>query len=334
MKKVFVLIAIATMVFSMVFSAGNAETKVGEDKVYQLKLGHIQPTDHPNGKGAEYFAKILNEKSNGRIKVSVFPASQLGTESELFDSVALGSLDFSVIGFGDAAKQYPPFLLLDAPYLARDRDHWTRILNSDVLLEMQKGLLDAAGVGVLSNFYYGARWMTTSNLEVRKPADLAGHTIRVPDQKMYVDTLNAMGATATPMAFSEVFLALQQNVIDGQENPLATIASNSFDEVQKYLIRTEHIIGGNCFYISKKTIDKLPTDLMEIVYECGIEAGEYITKLAFAAEDRYKQVIVDNGMILIEDVDKTAFINATSNIYTNLAKTVGSKLIDDIRSIK
>ena len=222
-------------------------------------------------------------------------------------------------------------MLLDAPYLRPDRDSWVETLNGPAVKDLQSGLIEAANVRALANFYYGARYMTTANLEVRSPKDLSGHTIRVPDQKMYVDTLNAMGATATPMAMSELFLSLQQRVVDGQENPVATISANSFNEAQKYLIKTEHLIGGNCIYVSEKTMQKLPEDLQQIVVECAEEAAAYTTKLAFEAEDTCKEELVEKGMILIEDVDKDAFIKATDPIYAELAKKIDPEVIKAVR---
>lgn len=204
-------------------------------EVYKLKLGHILTADHPDGLAADEFARLVNEKTNGMVEISVFPSSQLGTAQETFDALAIGAIDFTIDGFGEPAKQYTPFVLLDAPYIADDRDHLMRILESDVVSEMYDEMSEVTDVSVLGSVYYGARYITTNDFEVRNPSDLSGKIIRVPDQSMYVSTLDAMGAVATPMAFTEVFMALKQNVVDGQENPLATIYSNKFYEVQKYL---------------------------------------------------------------------------------------------------
>lgn len=306
---------VMVLVTGLVFAGGEQENDGAAGKVYELKLGHIQPVDHPNGQGSLEFARLVEEKTGGMVKVSVFPASQLGTEQELFDSIALGTIDFATLGYGMAAKQYKPFLIFDAPYLSIDREQWVRMMESDVVQELFDGMQAKTNVRTLGAFYYGNRYLTTKDLEVHGPEDLINHTVRVPDQEMYVATLNAMGATATPMAFSEVFLALQQGVIDAQENPLATIASNKFNEVQKYLIKTEHITGGNCFYASQKSLDKLPQEYQDAIIEAGREAAAYTNKLAFEAEDRFKQELQDGGMILIEDVDKAAFQEQCQAVY-------------------
>jgi C4-dicarboxylate-binding protein DctP len=313
------LVAIASI--SCIFASGNSESSESPlEKVYELRLGHIQPATHPNGQGSEEFARLVKEKTNGHVIVSVFPSSQLGTEQELFDSVAMGSIDFATLGYGMPAKQYSPFLIFDAPYLALDREQWTRKMNSDVVQEIFDEMASKTSVITLGAFYYGNRYLTTANFPVRKPADLKNHTVRVPDQKMYVDTLNAMGATATPMAFSEVFLALQQGVIDAQENPLATIATNKFNEVQTYLNQTEHITGGNCFYASQKSLAKLPQEYQDAILEAGKEAANYTNIIAFEAEDHYKALLQEQGMILVDDVDKAAFRENTQVVYAELRK--------------
>ena len=204
-------------------AANTAAANPGDDYHAELKLAHIMPIDHPNGLGAEEFARLVKEKTDGHVTVSVFPASQLGNEKEIFDAVEIGSIDFAIIGFREPAKKYQDIGILDAPYIAGDREHLVRILNSDVVYSMfdeMEGHMGAKGIGA---FYYGARYLTTKDKLVSGPKDMKGLNIRVPDQKLYIDTLTAMGAVATPMAFSEVFLSLQQGVIDGQENPLGKI---------------------------------------------------------------------------------------------------------------
>jgi C4-dicarboxylate-binding protein DctP len=324
MKKGRIILSIALVMMasvSSIFASGKAESNDNPlDKVYQVRLGHIQPATHPNGQGSEEFARLVNEKTNGHVVVSVFPSSQLGTEQELFDSVAMGTIDFATLGYGMAAKQYSPFLIFDAPYLALDRNQWTRKMNSDVVQEIFDEMEAKTSVITMGAFYYGNRYLTTAGFPVRKPSDLTNHTVRVPDQKMYVDTLNAMGATATPMAFSEVFLALQQGVIDAQENPLATIATNKFNEVQKYLNQTEHITGGNCFYASQKSLAKLPQEYQDAIIEAGKEAALYTNEKAFEAEDHYKVLLQEQGMILVDDVDKAAFKESTKVVYSDLRK--------------
>lgn len=327
MKKKLVagLVGISILATMLIGCGGKEEVppeETGEvveqsDEVFELKLGHIMPAEHPNGLASEEFARLVEEETDGRVKVSVFHASSLGTAQEVVDSIAIGAVDFTIDGFGEPAKQYLPFQLLDAPYLAKDREHFMRILNSEAVATMYEEMRQKTGISVLGSVYYGARYITTSDFEVNSPSDLEGKIIRVPDQSMYVSTLGAMGAVATPMAFSEVFMALSNGVVDGQENPLATIYSNKFFEVQKYLVKTQHIMGGNIFLASDKTLEKLPEDLRQIVVECAAKASEFGTEKAYELEDQYLQELVDEGMILIENPDNDAFKESVKSIFEN-----------------
>lgn len=323
MKKRLALLLIGLLTFSLV-GCGNGEKstdssgsgEASSETKYELKLGHIQPAEHPLGQAAEHFAKLVNEKTNGNVTISIFPASQLGNEKEIFDAVDIGSVDFAMLGYGEPAKKFTDIGIFDAPYLAKDRDHMVRILNSDETKSLFEEMTNHMGVKGLGGFYYGSRYLTTNNKEVRNPADMKGLNIRVPDQKMYIDTLSAMGSVATPMAFSEVYLSLQQGVIDGEENPLSSIASNKFDEVQKYLIKTEHIIGTQALYISTKTLDKLPEEYITVIEEAASDSVVFANDLAFTDEDAQLLALQENGMTLIDDVDKDAFQDAVSDVYS------------------
>lgn len=341
LRSLFASITAVSLMFTFVGCSSNqksqaekpsdsAESSQATGESFQLKLGHIQPIDHPSGLGAEKFAEFVKEKTDGKVTVSVFPASQLGNEKELFDAVELGSIDMAMIGYGEPAKKFSDIGILDAPFLANDREHLVRILNSDTVQSLYNQMPDHMNAKALCGFYYGARYLTTSKHEVRNPDELKGLNIRVPDQKLYIDTLAKMGASATPMAFSEVFLALQQGAVDGEENPLASIAANKFDQVQKYLIKTEHIMGANALYVSSKTLENLPKEYVSAIEEAAKEAADWINEKSFEAEDTYKQQLVDNGMVLIEDVDKEAFKAATAPIYDDFDQN----LVEEIRNIK
>ncbi|ONI38733.1 hypothetical protein AN639_02790 [Candidatus Epulonipiscium fishelsonii] len=327
MKKKLLFLLVGAMALT---GCGGASGGDSEGDTFKLKLGHIQPAEHPVGKSAEEFARLVKEKTNGNVEVAIFPASQLGTEKEIFDSVDIGSIDLAMLGYGEPAKKFTNIGIFDAPYLAKDREHMTRLLSSnelDVIFEDMTQYMNVKGLG---GFYYGARYLTTNEAEVRTPEDIKGLNIRVPDQKMYIDTLASMGASATPMSFSEVYLSLQQGVIDGQENPLATISANKFNEVQKYLIKTDHIIGTQALYVSTKTLDKLPAEYIEAIESAADETMTFANELAFTYEDEQMKVLLDAGMILIDDVDKEAFQASVADVYADFDE----EFINKFRSIE
>ncbi len=312
----------------------EASTDEMSSETFELKLGHIMTPEHPNGLGAEKFAELVEEKTGGNVKVSVFPSSQLGNEKDIFDAVAMGMVDFAILGYGEPAKRYAPTLIFDAPFLAEDREHLVRIFNDSIVQEIFDDMAAEIDVRAIGPFYYGTRYLTTSEKAVHGPEDLEGMKIRTPDQPLYVSTMKAMGGTPVPMAFPEVYLALQQGVIDGQENPPATIATNKFYEVQSYLMKTAHIMGGNCIYVSEDTMSKLPAEYQEAIIEAGKEAADFINQTAFEAEDMYLKEIEENGVTIVEDVDRDAFIAGAQDLYSEYEKKWGEGLLEKIRTIK
>jgi len=314
--------------------ATSQESAKKDDKIYNLKLGHILTPEHPNGKGAVKFAELVKEKTNGSVNIDVFPSSQLGNEKDLFDSVSLGTVDLAILGFGEPSKRYSPLLILDAPYIANDGKHYLRILNDPIVQDMFNEMKEITNVRAIGPTYFGVRYMSTSKVAGSKPEDFAGLKMRTPDQPIFVSTIKAMGATPVPMAFPEVYLALQQGVLDGFESTPAAYATNKFYEVQKYLINTAHIIGGNCLYVSEKTMSKIPQEYQQAIVEAGKEAADYMSNLMFEAEAGYMEEITSNGVTFIEDVDKAAFIAGSQPLYDEYEEKWGKGLLEKIRSIK
>ncbi len=312
----------------------DAEEKKDDGEVYNLKLGHILTADHPNGEGAVKFAELVKEKTAGHVIIDIFPGSQLGNEKDLFDSVSLGTVDLTILGFGEPSKRYAPLLILDAPYIANDGEHYLRILKSDLVNNMFDEMSKVTGVKAIGPTYFGVRHLSTSKVPGTNPSELAGLKIRTPDQPIFVSAIEAMGATPVPMAFSEVYLSLQQGVLDGFESTPAAYATNKFYEVQKYMINTAHIIGGNCIYVSEITLEKLPEEYQAAIIESGAEAADYMSNLMFEAEAGYMEEIQSNGVTFIEEVDREAFIEGSQGLYDDYESKWGEGLLEKIREIK
>jgi tripartite ATP-independent transporter DctP family solute receptor len=304
-----------------------------KSNAYTLRLAHIMNSGHPNSSGAIKFAELVKEKTNGQVNIDVFPSAQLGNEKEIFDALTIGAVDFGMIGFGEASKRYPPMLIFDTPYVAKDREHLLRILNSPVAKGIFETMTKKTDVKVLGTFYYGTRHVTTTNTVIKEPKDMNGLKLRCPDQPICVAYTKAMGATPTPMALTEVYLALSQGVIDGQENPAATIAENKFYEVQKYLIKTGHLVNGNCLYMSNKKYKLLPPKLAKAVLDAANETCAWINQKAFEVEDAYLNQIKKHGVIFIEP-NRDLFSNNMTALYKEYEKIWGKGLLEKIRSIK
>jgi len=187
-------------------------------------------------------ATDVKAKSGGRIAVQAFPAGQLGSSRDMIEAVANGTQQVVTEGAANFGAWVPAISVVESPYIWRDADHLVLAMAGPVGHAFNTELVAKRGMRILGTTYYGTRHLTTSNKSVKTPADLAGFKLRVPENDVFKAMAEAWGAKPTPMNFGELYLALKQGAVDGQENPLPTIKSGKFDEVQKYLILTGHII--------------------------------------------------------------------------------------------
>ncbi|RYF42017.1 MAG: ABC transporter substrate-binding protein, partial [Comamonadaceae bacterium] len=208
------------------FGIANAQTK--------LKWAHVYETSEPFHKYSVWAAEEIKKRSNGKYDIQVFPASSLGKEADINQGLTLGTVDMVLTGASFAGRSYPPLAITYFPFIFRDAEHQLKYAKSDVFNELAKGYDDKTGNHITALTYYGARHVTSSAARpVSKPEDMKGLKIRVPDAPAYLAFPKALGANATPIAFAEVYLALQNGTVDAQENPLPTIEAKKFFEVQK-----------------------------------------------------------------------------------------------------
>jgi len=207
-----------------------------------IRWGESLPATHPQVQMAERIAKDAKEKSGGRIDIQVFPNSQLGSNNDMIEAVSSGALTMTTDGAGAIANYLPQLSIVEAPYLWRDAAHLAKLAAAPIFATLNDALVAKRGMRLLAVTYYGKRHLTSGTREVRTPADMVGFKLRVPPVDTFRAMAEAWGAKATPITFGALYLALSQNAVDGQENPLATVSSAKLYEVQKYLILTEHII--------------------------------------------------------------------------------------------
>ena len=206
----------------------------------KLKFAHVYETSEPYHTYAVWAGQEIAKRTNNRYTMDVFPASQLGNETQINQSLSLGTVDLIYTGQAFAARTYPPLSIGGAPYMFRDFDHWKKYSESTVLAELMDGYFKKGGNKPIAAFYYGVRH-TTANKPINKPEDMKGLKLRVPDAPLYIMYPKIAGANATPIAFAEVYLALQNKTVDAQENPLPTILAKKFYEVQTHVNLTGHI---------------------------------------------------------------------------------------------
>jgi TRAP-type transport system periplasmic protein len=207
-----------------------------------VRWGESLAGSHPQVQMAERVVKEVKEKSGGRIDLQIFPNSQLGTGKDMIEAVSSGALQMTTDGAGALGAFLPQLSVIEAPYLWRDAAHMAKAAGTPLFAKLNDDLVAKRGMRMLNITYYGKRHLTTGSKAVKTPADMAGFKLRVPPVDTFRAMAEAWGARATPIAFGELYLALSQGAVDGQENPLPTIQSGKFFEVQKHLILTEHII--------------------------------------------------------------------------------------------
>ena len=282
------------------FGIASAQTK--------LKWAHVYETSEPFHKWSVWAGDEIKKRTNGRYEVQVFPASTLGKESDLNQGLTLGTVDIILSGGSFAGNSYKPLAITYFPFIFRDAEHQLKFAKSDVFHELAKGYDDKTGNHITALTYYGARHVT-SNRPIVKPEDMKGLKIRVPDAPAYLAFPKSLGANATPIAFAEVYLALQNGTVEAEENPLPTIEAKKFYEVQKNISLTGHIVDSLLTIVSGQLWAKLSDADKKIFTDVMQEAAEKTGREIIASEARLVDVFKNKGVNIIT-VDKNAFREA------------------------
>ena len=246
--------------FAAVFvlvGAAEAQTK--------LKWAHVYEVAEPYHTEALWAAEEIKKRTNGKYEIQVFPASQLGNENQINEGLGLGTVDIIYTGAAFAGSIHKPIAITNAPFILRDFDHWKAYRDSKLFRDIAKGYEDKTKHKVVALTYYGQRHVT-ANKEIKKPEDMKGMKLRVPPAPLFLMFTKSVGANATPIAFAEVYLALQQGTVDGQENPLPTIMAKKFYEVQSHIMLTGHITESLLTIVGSHVWSKL-TDAEKKMFE-------------------------------------------------------------------
>lgn len=270
-----------------------------------IRMANGYEPSHPvNSCGAETMREELRDAG---IDLQVYPSGQLGSEAELVEQVATGALDVGAAGSSFLGVWHEDAAVLDAGYLFRDVGEFNEATQGPVMEEVYDEMAEETGLRVMSSWYYGTRQMT-ANRPIREPEDLRGLKIRTPDAPLYLTNLSIMGATPTPMALSEVYLGLQQNAIDAQENPIPTISSANFDEVQDYLSLTGHMVQGVEMVTSENVLGSLDPEQREAL-ERAMDHGRIATEDCVLEQEReiVEEWRADGSIQVVDDVDVETF---------------------------
>jgi len=268
-------------VCSMFVAAGATQAQVREQT---LRWTTQNPADHPISQGGQKFAELVAQKSGGKMQVKLFPGGVLGGDVQVLSAVQGGTIDMTSMNSGILQGQVKEYAIVDFPFLFNDAKEADAIMDGTVG-KLLADKLPEKGLVHLAYFDLGFRNVTNSKRAIRTVEDIAGLKIRVIQSPIYIETFNALGANAVPMPFPEVYTALEQKTIDGQENPFTVIAANKLNEVQKYLAGTRHIYNPQSMFISKKTWDRLNKDEQDVLLAAAKEAQVYQRKVSRDAQD-------------------------------------------------
>ncbi len=314
MKKGIALILIGAIVLAGLFAGGSSESAGAQSA--QGTFAHIFEPGHTLFKMSESFAQQVEQATDGRVKFRIVPAGALGGMDSNLEALSLGSVDITLVGESYTSRYYPPMGVTAAPYAFQNWDHFRSYVESPLYEEMCVGYTDATGNVIVGTYTSGFR-SVTANKAVRTPADMVGLKIRVPDAPAFTAMPRAAGASPTPIAFGEVYLALQQKVVDAQENPLETTYNMKFFEVTKYICLTEHMMEPAHIIISANFWNKLSDQDKQIVLDIGKKVSAVATDEAQQASDELVSTFESLGNTVIADVDKAAFTAVTLPFNTS-----------------
>ncbi len=292
-------------------------TAVGGALAVDLKWAHVYAESTAFQKWSVWAADKIKADTDGRVNITVYPNSSLGNESDINEGLSIGSVDIIYTGPNFAERDYGPIAISDYPFMLKNYDHWKAYRDSDLFKELSAGYREATGNEVVALTWYGYRHVT-SNFPILTPADMKGLKIRVPNSPMMQMFPNAVGANPTPIAFAEVYLALQQGVVDAEENPLPTIQAMKFYEVQKDINLTGHIGNSLIIVVSGSAMDAMGNDadmVRAILQEAAAGAADETNQ----QEQDLVKWFEDKG-ITVNVVDKEPFQKAMMPVVTDPAK--------------
>jgi tripartite ATP-independent transporter DctP family solute receptor len=274
----------------------------------ELKWAHVYETSEPYHTWAVWASQEIEKRTAGKFRIRVFPASSLGKETDINQGLQLGTVDLITSGVAFAARSFPRLGIAYYPYLFRDVQHLLAYSRSDVFQELTEGFRAKTGVQILSYMYYGARH-TTAQRPFSDCAGMQGLKLRVPDAAVYAVLPRACGANATPLAFAEVYLALQNGTVDAQENPLTTIDAKKFYEVQKHIMLTAHVYDGLTTQVAPHVWNSLSDAEKSVFGEVAREAAARVTQDIEKRESELVEVFKRRGLG-VHEVDRSSFQDA------------------------
>lgn len=314
---------ICTLAGALAFVAGPALAQ------QTIKFAHVYEANTLYNDAALWIAEQIEERSNGDFEVDVFPSSQLGNEETITEGLQIGSIQMAYTGPTFLGQFYKPMAISEAPFIWKDYAHWKKYQDSDVFSEVSQGYFDQTGNKVTSILYFGSR-QTTSRERIDSPEDMKDMKIRVANAPLWKIYPTAVGANPTPISFAEVYLALQQGVVEGQENPITIIESNKFYEVQNFVAKTSHITSSVVSVIGGPLWSKLSEEDQAMFTEITKEATSLFSDKVHAREEELFDKFKAGDEVEIVEVDRAPFAEL---VIPAVKAEWGEELVDRVTAL-
>lgn len=329
--KILGIVIIVAIIGAIVIKNVTTEQKA---KTITLKLAENHPADYPTSMGDKEFARLVAEKSGGRITIEVFTGAQLGDERSVIEQLKIGGIDFARVSMSPMSAFAPQLNALQMPYLYRDAEHEWKVLKGEIGDEILSSL-DSKGFVGLTYYESGARNFYTTKKEVRTLADMKGLKIRVQESPLMMDLVKSLGAIPTPMPYGDVYSAMKTGIVDGAENNYPSYDSAAHFEVAKYYVIDEHNRVPEIVVASKKTMDKLSKEDQAIIREAAKESTEYQIEQWKSYEQKSEDKVKKAGSVIttLSAEEKQKFMDAMKPMYDKLPEDQKA-LVQRIRAVK
>lgn len=329
MNRLITCVVLTVLFTGLAFAGGQTEDRSGESleamEPTTIKLAHVVNEQDGFHIAAVRFQELVQERTDGKVTIEIFPNAQLGDERTLLEGMQIGTVDMGVITNGPVANFVEEIAVFELPFLFPSPEAAYEVLDGpigqELLVELERVQLKG-----LAYAERGFRNLTNDVRPVYTPQDMEGLKVRVMENPVYIDTFQALGANTVPMAWTEALTAMQQGTIDGQENPINVIYSFRLYEPQRYLSMTRHTYAPAIFVMSLNLWNSLPTDVQEIVRSSAQEAAEHERMINAQNEAQQMQALLDNGMEIIEDPDIAAFQAMVAPVYETYGARFGDYL--------
>lgn len=295
------------LVISMVLCISMLGFAMKQKNEVLLKFAHVATPTRLYAQACDKLSEWVEERSNSRLKIEVFPGGQLGNERDLAEGVKMGTIDMCLVCSSTLGIWEEDFSILGVAFIWKNFEHMLKVVRGPIGQEMMDKIVKSTGIKILDMGWVDGQRHFNTNKPIRTPDDIVGLKIRVPEVPIFFSNMKAMGASVVAMPFSEVFTSVQTGVIDGQENPLDSIYTNKFYEITKYVSLSAHVTQNLAIIINNNRFINIPKDLQDILIKTTTDAGDWLNQQTIETYENYLQLLINEGMTIIDDVDRAAF---------------------------